>query len=112
LKQCHHPFEQCQTHTASYLTLIQIAAAQSFANFFHYFGKMAGPANKDGRTRGVKNYKNEILINIIAGILPNGLYGWDQVAAAYMTSAKEEILRDTDDLKRHWVKTLCNGMKS
>ena len=28
-----------------------------------------------------------------------------------MTAAKEENLRDTDDLKRHWVKTLCNGMK-
>ncbi len=38
-------------------------------------------------------------------------YGWDQVAAAYMTAAKEDNLRDTDDLKRHWVKTLCNGMK-
>jgi hypothetical protein len=28
-----------------------------------------------------------------------------------MITAKEENLRDTDDLKRHWVKTLCNGMK-
>ena len=73
--------------------------------------KMAGPANNGGRRRGAKNYKNEVLTNIIAGILPNGSYGWDQVAAAYMTAAKEENLRDTDDLKRHWVKTLCNGMK-
>jgi hypothetical protein len=71
--------------------------------------KMAGPANMGGHPRGAKNYKNEVLINIIAGILPNGLYGWEQVAAAYMTAAKEDILRDTDDLKRHWVKTLCNG---
>ena len=72
---------------------------------------MAGPANKGGCPRGAKNYKNEVLINIIAGILPNGLYGWEQVAAAYMTAAKEDLIRDTDDLKRHWVKTLCNGMK-
>ncbi len=43
--------------------------------------------------------------------MPNGQYGWDQVAAAYMTAAKEVILHDTDNLKRHWVKTLCNGMK-
>ncbi len=28
-----------------------------------------------------------------------------------MTAANKDILRDTDDLKRHWVKTLCNGMK-
>jgi hypothetical protein len=72
---------------------------------------MAGPANKGGRPRGAKNYKNEVLINIIAGILPNGQYGWDQVAAVYMTAANKDILHDTDDLKRHWVKTLCNGMK-
>ncbi len=72
---------------------------------------MAGPANKGRRPRGAKNYKNKVLINSIAGILPNGQYGWDLVAAAYMTAAKEDILRDTDDLKRHWVKTLCNGMK-
>jgi hypothetical protein len=72
---------------------------------------MASPTNKGRHPRGAKNYKNEVLINIIAGILPNGQYGWDQVAAAYMTEANEDILRDTDDLKRHWVKTLCNGMK-
>ena len=70
---------------------------------------MAGPAIKGGCPRGAKNYKHEDLINIIAGILPNGLNGWEQVAAAYMTAAKEDILRDTDNLKRHWVKTLCNG---
>ena len=70
---------QCQTHTASYLTLIQITAAPSFANFFHNFGRMAGP-NKGGHPRGAKNYKNEVLINIIAGTLPNGQYGWDQAA--------------------------------
>ena len=97
---------QCQAHTASYLTLrLHLLPISSTID------KMAGPANKGGRPRGAKNYKNEVLINIIAGILPNGLYGWEQVAAAYMTAAKEDILRDTDDLKRHWVKTLCNGMK-
>jgi hypothetical protein len=74
---------------------------------------MAGSANNGGRRSGAKNYKNKVLTNIIAGILilPNGQYGWYQVATAYMTAAKEENLRDTDDLKRHWVKTLCNGMK-
>jgi len=74
---------------------------------------MAGPVNKGGRPRGAKKYKNDVLINIIAGVLPNGQYGWDQVAAAYMTAAKENVLHDTDtdNLKRHWVKTLCNGIK-
>ena len=72
---------------------------------------MAGPANKGGRPRGAKNYKNKVLINNIAGILPNGQYGWDQVADVYMTAANKDILCDTDDLKRRWVKTLCNGVK-
>jgi hypothetical protein len=72
---------------------------------------MAGPANNGGRQRGAKEYKNKVPTNIITGILPNGQYGWDQVATAYMTAAKEGNLRYTDDLKRHWVKTLCNGMK-
>jgi len=72
---------------------------------------MASPEKKFERRRGAKNYKNEIITNIIAGILSNGQYGWDQVAAAYMTAAKEENLCDADNLKRHWVKTLCNGMK-
>jgi hypothetical protein len=71
---------------------------------------MAGP-NKGGHPRGAKNYKNEVLINIIAGTLPNDQYGWEQDAAAYMTTAKEDTIRDTDDLKRHWIKNLCNGMK-
>jgi hypothetical protein len=72
---------------------------------------MAGQANKGGRPRGSKNYKNVVLINIIAGILPNGQYGWDQATAAYMTAANKDILCDMDDLKRHRVKTLCNGIK-
>jgi hypothetical protein len=83
----------------------------SFANFSYYFGKMAGPANKGGHPRGAKIYKNKVLINIIAGVLPNGQYGWDQVTAAYMTAAKEDILRDSDNLKMYWVKLLCNGTK-
>ncbi len=72
---------------------------------------MDGKNKSGGRPRGAKNYKNEVLIKIIAGILPNGQYGWDQVAAAYMASAKEDIICDKDDLKKHWVRALCNGMK-
>ena len=71
---------------------------------------MASANNRAGRPRGAKNYKNEVLINIIASHLPNGQYSWDLVAKDYMTAAKEPIIRDTDDVKRHWVKILCNGM--
>ena len=63
------------------------------------------------RRKGFVNYKNEALIKIIEGILPNGEYGWDAVAAAYQKVSNEEALRDTADLKKHWIKNLCNNMK-
>jgi len=63
------------------------------------------------RVRGAKNYKNELLIPIVAEILPNGEYGWQAVAMAYQEQSREENQRDTDDLKRHWTKNLCNGFK-
>jgi len=63
------------------------------------------------RAKGVKNYKNDILIPIITEILPNGEYGWSAVALAYQEQAREDEPRNTDDLKRHWVKNLCQNMK-
>ena len=63
------------------------------------------------RRKGSVNYKNEALIKIIGEILPNGEYGWDAVAAAYQKVSNEEALRDTADLKKHWIKNLCNNMK-
>ena len=47
----------------------------------------------------------------MADVLPNGEYGWQTVALAYQEQSKEEILRDTADVKKHWIKVLCNGMK-
>jgi hypothetical protein len=63
------------------------------------------------RKKGSVNYKNKLLINIVADVLPNGEYGWLTVALAYQEQLKEEILRDTADTKKHWIKVLCNGMK-
>jgi hypothetical protein len=63
------------------------------------------------RTKGAVNYKNDMLINIISEILPNGEYSWQAVSFAYHEQLKEEQPRNTDGLKRHWIKTLCNGMK-
>ena len=64
-----------------------------------------------GRRRGAVNYKNEVLIKIVGEILPNGEYGWQAVAIAYQDETKEETSRDTTDLKKHWIKNLCNNMK-
>ncbi len=61
--------------------------------------------------KGSVNYKNKSLINIMADVLPNGEYGWQTIALEYQEQSKEEILRDTADMKKHWIKVLCNGMK-
>jgi hypothetical protein len=70
---------------------------------------MAGPANNGGRRRSAKNYKNEVLTNIIAGILPNGQYAsWDQLAAANDHGRPEEALGqnfvqwDEEAHRRNW----------
>ena len=63
------------------------------------------------RAKGAKNYKNDLLIPIIAEILPNGEYSWSAVALAYQEQAQENDPRNTDDLKRHWIKNLCQNMK-
>ena len=64
-----------------------------------------------GRGRGVVNIRNEILINIVSNMLPNGEYAWQAVATAYQVESGETDLRDTTDLKKHWHKVLCNGGK-
>jgi hypothetical protein len=64
-----------------------------------------------GRSRGVMNYKNEILINIISNLLPNDEYAWQAVATAYHAESGETDICDTSDLKKHWHKVLCNGGK-
>jgi hypothetical protein len=47
----------------------------------------------------------------MADVLPNGEYGWQTVALAYQEQSKDEILHDSTDMKKHWIKVLCNGMK-
>ncbi len=33
------------------------------------------------------------------------------MATAYQKISKEEALQDTNDIKKHWIKNLCNNMK-
>ncbi len=63
------------------------------------------------RRKGSMNYKYNFLINIVLVILPNGELGWQAVAHAHHEQSKKEIVGDSSDLKKHWFKTLCNGMK-
>ena len=64
-----------------------------------------------GRQPGHPNYQNNFLIHIVERILPNGNEGWHLVALAYQHESGEEILRSEDDLKKNWVRKLCNNMK-
>jgi hypothetical protein len=36
---------------------------------------------------------------------------WEGVAIAYKEASKETAIRDGNDVKNHWMKKLCNGMK-
>jgi hypothetical protein len=60
------------------------------------------------RKKGSVKYNNELLVDIVADVLPNGEYDWQTIALAYQEQLKEEILRDTADMKKHWIKVLCN----
>jgi hypothetical protein len=87
-----------------YVTLRPVFPAPHKARFFCAVAAMT-------RKKGSVNYKNELLLDIVADVLPNGEYGWQTIALAYQEQSKEEILHDSADMKKHWIKVLCNGMK-
>lgn len=63
------------------------------------------------RVAGSKNYRNDVLIPVVKELLPNGELGWQAVATMYHARSREANVRDSSDVKRHWMKNLCNGMK-
>jgi hypothetical protein len=64
-----------------------------------------------GRKSGVPNYQNELLLNIVEGILPSGPEQWKIVALNYQQAAKEDFLRYYDDVRRHFIEMLCKKMQ-
>jgi hypothetical protein len=95
--------QQCQGNiVAAYVTLWPVFPTPHKARFFSVVAMM--PCKK-----GSVNYK--LLINIVADVLPNGEYSWQTVPLAYQEQSKEEIQHDSADMKKHWIKVLCNGMK-
>ena len=95
---------------AQYITLRPFAPTPFHLCRYTVFGLLLARYEM-ARRKGSVNYKNEALIKIIEGILPNGEYGWDAVATAYQKVSNEEASRDTADLKEHWMRNLCNNMK-
>jgi hypothetical protein len=63
-----------------------------------------------GRSGGVPNYRNDILINVVEEYLPQGLEAWRGVALAYQRESMESTLRRGEDLRDNWNKKLCNRM--
>ncbi len=60
--------------------------------------------------KGSANYMNNLLVKIVSNILCNNEYGWQAVAIAHQEQSKEEALRDSSDLKKHWIKKLYKNV--
>lgn len=66
---------------------------------------------RGGRPPGVRNYQNNVLIDIVERLLPQGLEGWREVALEYQRESNEPVLRRGEDVRDNWVKKLCKNMK-
>ena len=66
---------------------------------------------RGGRPSGVRNYQNNVLIDIVERLLPQGLEGWREVALEYQRESNEPVLRRGEDVRDNWVKKLCKNMK-
>jgi hypothetical protein len=63
------------------------------------------------RSKGKANYKVNVFILVVEEKLPNGAHAWQEVAALYQARSSESLLRDHDDVKRHWTDKCCNEFK-
>jgi hypothetical protein len=63
------------------------------------------------RSKGKQNYKVDVLIQVVEEKPPNGAQGWQEVAFLYQQRSGELVLRDYEDVKRHWVDKCCNKFK-
>ena len=81
----------------------------------HYYSLSASRAlliaSIMARQRGSPNYQNQVLIGIVEQMLPNGSYAWTAVADAYQRASGEKTVRSGDDVRKHWLRKLCNNMK-
>jgi hypothetical protein len=66
---------------------------------------------RGGRSGGVPNYRNDILIEVVKLYLPQGLETWRAVALAYQIESVETVLRRGENLRDNWNRKLCNRMQ-
>mmetsp|Transcript_3574 Transcript_3574/g.3535 ORF Transcript_3574/g.3535 Transcript_3574/m.3535 type:complete len:92 (+) Transcript_3574:458-733(+) len=62
-----------------------------------------------GCKSGTKNYKNEVLLEIIDKHLPTSEEEWHIVTAQYKKASGENVPRDSSDVKKHFFSKLCNN---
>jgi hypothetical protein len=67
--------------------------------------------HRGGRQPGHVNYLNDILINIMESLLPNGTKAWCLVPLAYKDESGEDTVCDEDDIHKKWIRKLCNKFK-
>jgi hypothetical protein len=63
------------------------------------------------RSKGKVNYKVDMLIMVVEEMLPNVAQAWQEIAVLYQSRSGEMVLRDPNDVKRHWVDKCCNKFK-
>jgi hypothetical protein len=68
-------------------------------------------AARGGCSPGAVNYQNNLLIDIVERLLPQGLEGWREVAVEYQRGSNEANLCHGEDVRNNWVKRLCKNMK-
>jgi hypothetical protein len=66
---------------------------------------------RGGRSGGVPNYRNDILIEVVELYLPQGLEAWRAVALVYQRESMETVLCRGEDLRDKWNRKLCNRMQ-
>jgi hypothetical protein len=65
-----------------------------------------------GRERGVSNYNNELLLEVIKMLKPVSTSDWQRVATRYAELKSDSVVRDGATIKRHFHEKMCNkGLK-
>ena len=61
--------------------------------------------------RKTPNYKSNILLEVIRGVEPASKIGWERLALEYKEKSQEGVLRDYQNIKRHFIQKMCNSNK-
>ena len=56
-----------------------------------------------GRAAGAKNYKKDVLLEVVKEVLPSGAHEWEQVCTLYKERSGESDQHDKDDVKQDWI---------